>query len=60
MRKGHEAFFSIAIFGREQGREVIADPLATYFGRPVDDRNLTLDAGTVVGMMRFEEWFTKG
>lgn len=45
---------------REQGQEVIADPLATYFGTPVDDRSLTPDDGAMVGEMRFGEWVKRG
>jgi uncharacterized protein YbjT (DUF2867 family) len=47
------------IYFKSQGEErnVIADPKATYFGTPVDDRSLTPDDGAMLGKTRFGEWF---
>lgn len=38
------------------GREVVADPKATYFGIPVDDRSLTPIGKLRLGPTRFTEW----
>jgi uncharacterized protein YbjT (DUF2867 family) len=37
-------------------RPVTADPSATYFGTPVDDRSLTPGAGPNLGPTRFDDW----
>ncbi|MFK8332838.1 SDR family oxidoreductase [Pseudomonas sp. BJa5] len=37
-------------------REVIADPQATYFGAPIDDRSLTPDDNALKGGMHFHTW----
>ncbi|MNP11579.1 hypothetical protein D3C76_1037740 [compost metagenome] len=40
----------------QDAREVIADPAATYFGAPIDDRSLTPDADAIVGSLHFQTW----
>ncbi len=37
-------------------REVIADPQATYFGAPIDDRSLTPDDDARLGAIHFQTW----
>ncbi|MFQ6576487.1 SDR family oxidoreductase [Pseudomonas sp. UM16] len=37
-------------------REVIADPQATYFGAPIDDRSLTPAADARLGTLNFHRW----
>jgi uncharacterized protein YbjT (DUF2867 family) len=38
------------------GREVVGDPNATYFGAPLDDKSLVADDGSLIGPTRYEEW----
>lgn len=40
----------------QDAREVIADPQATYFGAPIDDRSLTPDADAITGTLHFQTW----
>ncbi|SDQ79114.1 Uncharacterized conserved protein YbjT, contains NAD(P)-binding and DUF2867 domains [Pseudomonas sp. UC 17F4] len=40
----------------QDAREVIADPEATYFGAPIDDRSLTPDEGAILGLLHFQTW----
>ncbi|UVM58022.1 SDR family oxidoreductase [Pseudomonas sp. B21-012] len=40
----------------QDAREVIADPEATYFGAPIDDRSLTPDEGAILGSLHFQTW----
>lgn len=40
-------------------REVIADPQATYFGAPIDDRSLTPEDGARIGAIRFQSWLQR-
>ncbi|WP_166363398.1 SDR family oxidoreductase [Pseudomonas akapageensis] len=37
-------------------REAIADPAATYFGVPIDDQSLTPGANPIIGPTHFEAW----
>ncbi|MNW16168.1 hypothetical protein D3C71_2149280 [compost metagenome] len=41
---------------QQDPREVIADPQATYFGAPIDDRSLTPDADAITGGLHFQTW----
>ncbi|MEG0858288.1 MAG: NAD(P)H-binding protein [Pseudomonas sp.] len=41
---------------QQDPREVIADPQATYFGAPIDDRSLTPDADAITGTLHFQTW----
>jgi uncharacterized protein YbjT (DUF2867 family) len=38
------------------GREVVGDANATYFGAALDDRSLVADDGSLIGPTRYEEW----
>ncbi|MNJ34620.1 hypothetical protein D3C77_293400 [compost metagenome] len=40
----------------QDAREVIADPEATYFGAPIDDRSLTPTADARLGAVDFHTW----
>ncbi|MBA4107445.1 MAG: NmrA family transcriptional regulator [Pirellula sp.] len=42
------------------GREVVGDPNATYFGAPLDDKSLVADDGSLLGPTRYEEWLSRG
>lgn len=37
-------------------REVVADPRATYFGAPLEERTLVPDEGAELGATRFQDW----
>ncbi len=39
--------------------QVVADPAATYFGTPVDDRSLTPDPGAKLGTLTYEAWLDR-
>jgi uncharacterized protein YbjT (DUF2867 family) len=41
------------------GRTVIADPEARYFGAALDDRGLTPEANPRLGPTRFEDWLSR-
>ena len=41
---------------RHDGREVVSDPRARFFGAQVDDRSLLPGAGAYLGATRFEDW----
>jgi uncharacterized protein YbjT (DUF2867 family) len=41
---------------RGDGRAVVADPDARYFGAAIDDRSLVPDDGSIVGPTRFDDW----
>lgn len=41
------------------GREVIADPHALYFGLEINDRSLTPGEGVRLGKVRFDDWLTR-
>ncbi|NQD95258.1 SDR family oxidoreductase [Pseudomonas sp. CrR25] len=40
----------------DDGREVITDDEATYFGAPIDDQSLTPGADPIIGATRFDTW----
>lgn len=42
------------------GREVVADARARYFGVALDDHSLTPGPGARIGPTRFEAWLTRG
>lgn len=41
---------------RDDPREVVADPLARYFGTELDERELLPDDGATIAATRFAEW----
>ena len=41
------------------GRQVVTDPQASYFGVILDDRSLTPDAGAHLGATRLQDWLGK-
>jgi len=41
---------------RQDPREVIADPEATYFGAALGDRTLVPAGEAILGATRFEDW----
>ncbi|HET9157591.1 MAG TPA: SDR family oxidoreductase [Myxococcaceae bacterium] len=43
----------------KDGRRVIADPAATYFGSVLDDRSLTAGADARVGQIYLEDWLAQ-
>jgi len=43
----------------KDGRRVIADPTATYFGSVLDDRSLIAGDGARVGEIRLEDWLAQ-
>jgi uncharacterized protein YbjT (DUF2867 family) len=45
-----------ALEASHDGREVVGDPHATYFGAPLDDKSLVADDGCLMGPTRYEEW----
>lgn len=44
---------------KNDGKEVITDPEARYFGIKLDDRSLTPDAGARLGSITFSEWLRR-
>ena len=45
---------------RDDPREVVADPLAMYFGTELDERELLPGEGATITLTRFGEWITAG
>jgi uncharacterized protein YbjT (DUF2867 family) len=45
-----------ALTARGDGREVVADPAATYWGVEIDDRTLVPGDGATLFDIRFEDW----
>jgi uncharacterized protein YbjT (DUF2867 family) len=45
-----------ALEANHDGREVVGDPNATYFGAPLDDKSLVADDGSLMGPTRYEAW----
>jgi uncharacterized protein YbjT (DUF2867 family) len=44
---------------KNDGKEVITDPEARYFGIKLNDRSLTPDAGARLGAVTFDEWLRR-
>lgn len=51
-------FISRGLSARNDPREVIADPHASYFGTELSERSLVPDDGALLGETRFEKWLT--
>ena len=51
-----DEFIRRALSGRNDPREVIADPHARYFGTELSERSLVPDDGAQLGQIRFDEW----
>ena len=45
-----------ALAASGDGREVVGDANATYFGAAIDDKSLVADDGCLTGPTRYEEW----
>jgi uncharacterized protein YbjT (DUF2867 family) len=49
----------MGLSARQDPREVVADPRATYFGAMLNARTLMPSAGARLGDVRFQEWLTQ-
>lgn len=49
----------LALGGRNDPREVVADPHAPYFGTELSERSLVPDDGAQLGDQRFEDWLSR-
>ncbi|WUI01721.1 hypothetical protein OHR68_07850 [Spirillospora sp. NBC_00431] len=45
---------------RDDGRKVVADPEAPYFGTRLREKSLVPDDGAVIGGIRFADWLRAG
>jgi hypothetical protein len=54
-----DEFISRGLSGRNDPREVIADPHAPYFGTELSERSLVPDDGALIGETRFADWLNQ-
>ena len=54
-----DEFISRGLSARNDPREVIADPHASYFGTELSERSLVPDDGALIGETRFADWLNQ-